>query len=123
VVERATINGEPCALKLFALMRGGERAFVKEARRLRQLAHVNVVELRAVFVNVGASMGVLEMPLYAHGDLWHWLAAAPRSLVAKIAVLRATTCGLEHVHRMGVVHGDVKPENVFVTCRTTARRA
>jgi serine/threonine protein kinase len=121
VVERATINGEACALKLFALMRGGERAFVKEARRLRQLAHVNVVELRAVFVDVGASMGVLEMPLYAHGDLWHWLAAAPRSLVAKMAVLRATTCGLEHVHRMGVVHGDVKPENVFVTADGVAK--
>jgi hypothetical protein len=61
------------------------------------------------------------MPLYAHGDLWHWLAAAPRSLVAKIAVLRATTCGLEHVHRMGVVHGDVKPENVFVTADGVAK--
>jgi serine/threonine protein kinase len=34
--------------------------------------------------------------------------------VAKIGVLRQTLCGLEHVHRMGVVHGDVKPDNVFV---------
>jgi serine/threonine protein kinase len=37
-----------------------------------------------------------------------------RNGVAKIGVLRQTLCGLEHVHRMGVVHGDVKPDNVFV---------
>ena len=121
VVERATINGGECALKLFVLTSGGERAFVKEARRLRQLAHVNVVELRAVFVDVKASMGVLEMPLYAHSDLWHWLRAAPRTSFETLAVLRATACGLEHVHRMGVVHGDVKPENVFVTADGVAK--
>jgi tRNA A-37 threonylcarbamoyl transferase component Bud32 len=111
-VERASFGGVECALKLFQLLPANQRAFVKEARRLRQLAHPNVVEVRAVFVD-GAT-GVIEMPLYAHGDLWQWLAAAPRTVHDKLRVLRATLCGLEHVHRMGVVHADVKPENVFV---------
>jgi hypothetical protein len=55
-VERASFNGVECALKLFRLMPANQRAFVKEARRLRQLAHPNIVEVRAVFVDVGASM-------------------------------------------------------------------
>jgi ankyrin repeat protein len=115
-VETAQLNGEPCALKLFDVGDAKQqRAFLKEARRLRQLAHPHVVELRAVFVDVGAAKGVLQMPLYAHRDLWHWLEAAPRTVHDKLALLRQALSGLEHVHRMGVVHADVKPENVFVS--------
>jgi hypothetical protein len=80
-----------------------------------------VVELRAVFVDGKTSTGVLEMPLYAHRDLWHWLEAAPRNVHEKVAVLRQALCGLEHVHRAGVVHADVKPENVFVGADGSAR--
>jgi ankyrin repeat protein/serine/threonine protein kinase len=114
-VEMAQLNGEPCALKLFDVGTKQQRAFLKEARRLRQLAHPHVVELRAVFVDVGAAKGVLQMPLYAHRDLWHWLEAAPRTVHDKLALLRQALSALEHVHRMGVVHADVKPENVFVS--------
>jgi hypothetical protein len=124
VVERASIGGVSCALKLFALGEHGKRAFLKEARQLRQLAHPNVVELRAAFIDNKSTrelVGVIEMPLYEHGSLWAWLSAADRGGVAKIGVLRQTLCGLEHVHRMGVVHGDVKPDNVFVDAEGVAK--
>jgi serine/threonine protein kinase len=111
-VERASFGGAECALKLFRLVSTNQRAFVKEARRLRQLAHPNVVQVRAVFVD--GQIGVIEMPFYTHGDIWKWLASAPRTVHEKLRVLRAALCGLQHVHRMGVVHADVKPENVFV---------
>lgn len=76
-VEKAVFEGAPCALKLFKLTGASkQRAFLKEARRLRQLVHPHVVEPRAVFVDGKTSTGVLEMPL--HRDLWHWLEAAPR---------------------------------------------
>jgi hypothetical protein len=114
-IEKAKFNGEACALKLFRLDAKKHSAFMKEARRLRQLAHPHIVELRAVFVDAKASVGVLEMPLYAHCDVWHWLEADKRSIFETLALLRQVLCGLEHVHRMGVVHADVKPENVFVT--------
>jgi ankyrin repeat protein/serine/threonine protein kinase len=114
-IDRASFNGVECALKLFRLVPANQRAFVKEARRLRQLAHPNIVEVRAVFVDAKNSVGVIEMPLYTHGDLWQWLAATDNCTVHdKLRVLRGALCGLEHVHRMGVVHADVKPENVFV---------
>jgi hypothetical protein len=119
IVERASIGGEVCALKLFTLSERGQRAFLKEARQLRQLTHPNVVQLRAAFVD--GLMGVIEMPLYEHGSLWAWLATAARNEVDKIGVLRQTLCGLEHVHRMGVVHGDVKPDNVFVDAEGVAK--
>jgi serine/threonine protein kinase len=111
-VERASIDGEVCALKLFDVGERGQRAFLKEARQLRQLTHANVVQLRAAFVD--DRVGVIEMPLYRFGSLWKWLAGAQRASADKVDVLRQTLCGLAHVHRMGVVHGDVKPDNVFV---------
>jgi hypothetical protein len=48
-------------------------------------------------------------------------AGPARSVHEKLRVLRATLCGLEHVHRMGVVHADVKPENVFVDADGVAK--
>jgi serine/threonine protein kinase len=121
-IDRASFNGVECALKLFRLMPANQRAFVKEARRLRQLAHPNIVEVRAVFVDAKHSVGVIEMPLYTHGDLWQWLAATDNCTVHdKSRVLRGALCGLEHVHRMGVVHADVKPENVFVDADGVAK--
>jgi ankyrin repeat protein/serine/threonine protein kinase len=121
-IDRASFNGVECALKLFRLMPANQRAFVKEARRLRQLAHPNIVEVRAVFVDAKKSVGVIEMPLYTHGDLWQWLVATDNCTVHdKLRVLRGALCGLEHVHRMGVVHADVKPENVFVDADGVAK--
>jgi serine/threonine protein kinase len=121
-VERASFDGVACALKLFRLVPANQRAFVKEARRLRQLAHPNIVEVRAVFVDPKNSVGVIEMPLYTHGDLWQWLAATRTCTIHdKLRVLRAALCGLEHVHRMGIVHADVKPENVFVDAAGVAK--
>jgi serine/threonine protein kinase len=117
VVESAQIGGALCALKLFRVGEHGQRAFLKEARHLRQLAHPNVAQLRAAFVDrngAGELVGVIEMPLYTYGSLWTWLAAAPRGVVDRVGVLRHALSGLAHVHRMGVVHGDVKPDNVFV---------
>jgi serine/threonine protein kinase len=118
-VERASIGGQACALKLFTLGNNEQRAFLKEARQLRHLAHPNVVQLRAAFVH--QQFGVIEMPLYEFGSLWKWRAAAQRSDDDMITVLRQTLCGLEHVHRMGVVHADVKPDNVFVGADGVAR--
>jgi hypothetical protein len=85
-VERAAFDGVECALKLFRLAPAFQRAFVKEARRLRQLAHPNIVEVRAVFVDPKSSRGVIEMPLYARRSV------AVAGCDARVHRLRQVTC-------------------------------
>ena len=73
------------------------------------------VQLNAVFVDGKKKQGWLEMPLYTGGDLWQWCEAEPRSSADKLSVLRHALVGLEHVHRCGIVHADVKPGELLVS--------
>jgi serine/threonine protein kinase len=123
----ATLDDQPCVLKRFNVMRPTDRAsFFKEVRRLRALAHPHVVRLDHVFVHdqaapIRATHGYLQMPLYAGGDLWQWRASMERDDEERRTVLRQALLGLAHVHRMGVVHCDIKPENIFVDADGSAK--
>jgi serine/threonine protein kinase len=106
-VLRATLDGNDVVLKRFDVHNDVEkRCFLKEARRLKQLAHPNIVALTGVFVHeqhlpIQATYGYIEMPFYAGGDLWQWLSSTNRSVDERRAVLRQALLGLEHCHRMG----------------------
>jgi serine/threonine protein kinase len=106
-VESAEFGGVRVVLKKFHIGADAERAaFLKEARRLRQLAHPNVLVLNLVFIE--AQAGYLELEFCEQGHLWQWLERAPpRSFGERVAVLQQALRGLEHVHRAGVVHCDV----------------
>lgn len=123
----AAYDDQPCVLKRFNVMRASDRAsFFKEVRRLRALAHPHVVRLDHVFIHdqltpIRATHGYLQMPLYANGDLWQWRASMERDDEERRAVLRQALLGLAHVHRMGVVHCDIKPANIFVDADGSAK--
>jgi hypothetical protein len=114
-VESVEFGGVRVVLKKFHVGADQERvAFLKEARRLRQLAHPNVLVLNLVFIE--AQAGYLELEFCELGHLWQWLERAPpRTFGERVTVLQQALRGLEHVHRAGVVHCDVKPENIFVS--------
>ncbi len=83
---------------------------MKEARRLRQMAHPHVVELRTVFTD-GVRVGWLELEFCALGDLWQWLVVDAdmgelRTRADRVRVLRLALCGMRHVHRCGVVKSE-----------------
>jgi serine/threonine protein kinase len=90
---------------------------------LRQLAHPNIVEVRAVFVD-GEALGRRDRDAVYTRTAICGNGSLPRdncTIHDKLRVLRGALCGLEHVHRMGVVHADVKPENVFVDADGVAK--
>ncbi|MEZ4383819.1 MAG: serine/threonine-protein kinase [Nannocystaceae bacterium] len=86
---------------------------LREAQAMARLQHPNVV---AVF-DVGDYGGRiwLAMELVEGQTLGAWMRASPRAWPEVVAVLVAAAQGLAAAHGAGLVHRDVKPENVMIS--------
>lgn len=84
----------------------------REARTVAQLEHPNIVSLHAV--KPLANGLALVMQLIPGMTLKAALARGPLSPNEAEMVLRDIARALAYAHRCGVVHRDVKPENIFL---------
>lgn len=118
-VDDAT--GDAVALKVLLLTAHAEdterdeaRArFLAEAEPMRRLEHPDIVKLLATGEQCGC--GWLAMELVHGVDLGRY--ARPARLLPEPVVLRLAervAGALQHAHRAGVVHRDVKPSNIMV---------
>jgi eukaryotic-like serine/threonine-protein kinase len=88
------------------------KRFAREVNAMRMLDHPNVVQAVDVFVEEGFLFLVMELVTgvtltkeMAHGPL-----TARRSLV----ITRQLLDGIAHAHAQGLVHRDLKPDNVML---------
>ena len=109
---RSTIVVASCARRLSPSSTLPHQVCYKEAALLRRLRHPSIVELEAIFQNAGHLY--LQMPWYENGTLEEWFTATRPSPLALAAVLLQLCQAVAHVHANGVVHSDVKPENVLI---------
>ncbi len=94
---------------------GLRERFVQEAKVGSLIASDHVVEV--VGAGVDATLGVpwIAMELLDGRDLAHELPErGPMSVEEAVAVLRPLCHALSAAHAAGIVHRDVKPENVFL---------
>jgi len=120
------VLGREVAIKLMRpdlfLAPGGDallRRFHREARLLAQLSHPNVV---TVYDAGEADQGVYIAMEYVPGQtLGQWLAAASPAGWEVVDVMVQAGRGLEAAHRAGLVHRDVKPDNILVGIDGRAR--
>ena len=103
------------ALKELASLHSADEAFaerfLRESRMAGSLSHPNIVTVHDYFEEDGTPY--ISMEYLERGSL--------RPLVGKLSfaqvcgVLEGLLAGLQHASSRGIVHRDMKPENVMVT--------
>jgi eukaryotic-like serine/threonine-protein kinase len=110
-----TTLGRPVALKLIkrsVMQRDGAERFLEEARATASFNHPHIVTLYAVGEHDGRPYLALE---YIDGpSLRARLAAGPLAIREALRCCRAVAEAIAEAHRRGLVHSDLKPENVIL---------
>lgn len=91
----------------------GTEGLLREVRRTARLQHPNVLPIFDAGETDGR--GYYVMPFIAGGCLRDRLSRQGRmSVDAALPILRGIAAALDHAHAEGVLHCDVKPENVLL---------
>jgi serine/threonine-protein kinase len=108
--------GTEHAIKLLSHTSGPLRERMLEEGRIQaRLRHPNLVPVTDV-VELDGELGLVA-ELVPGVPLDVWVAAEEPDLAARLAVFRQVCAGLGGAHAAGVVHRDLKPQNVLVEVR------
>ena len=110
--------GRDVAIKVI-LPKSGFRAeeakerFLREARTIASLDHPSVVTLYDFGVEGDGTL-YMVMEYVAGATLPHWLADQRPSAAALVQVSRDVLDALDAAHEEGIIHRDIKPDNIMV---------
>ncbi len=115
--------GRSVAIKVIRGDAGGDAEVVKrfhrEARVISQLQHGNVVQL-IDFGQTEAGLLYLVMELVSGRSLSDEIAKGPMSLQRTATIVCQVCDALAAAHALGVVHRDLKPDNILLTSQPGA---
>jgi hypothetical protein len=110
------LDGRAVVLKEYSVDAAARKSCYKEAALLMRLRHPSVMPIEAVFCDVTDAHPAVhvQLPYYKHGTLREWWEARPPSNAEAAAAVHALAGAVAHLHAHGVVHCDIKPENILI---------
>lgn len=117
VYQATDERGAPCAVKMMHAQAVADPAlrarFEREAKALFSLRHPNVLEVRDYGVESGLPFLVME--LLVGRTLEEMVVEHTPDPQTGVELAKQVLRGLAFAHQQGVLHRDIKSENVFVT--------
>ncbi|THU80533.1 kinase-like protein [Dendrothele bispora CBS 962.96] len=124
-IWRASVGGQTACMKVIRLFDKSEidmflKGFLKEAILWRQLRHPNVLPfLGLYFLDDSRKRICLISPMIENGNLNSYLAKHSEKEVHCVTLAYDVSCGLSYLHKMKIIHGDLKGvclgANVLIT--------
>jgi serine/threonine protein kinase len=93
--------------------------FGQEARTLAALTHAHIVPVYDYVEREGVCLLVMEA--LPGGTLWDRFTNEGLTMATACTAVLATCAGLQHAHTKGVLHRDVKPENLMFDAEHTLK--
>ncbi|HEX4052099.1 MAG TPA: protein kinase [Steroidobacteraceae bacterium] len=90
-------------------------ALGREFHNGQQLSHPNIVNVFEIDHEAGAAFYTMELLEGEQLDELLGRLGGPLPIAQALAVVRDIGAAIEHAHSRGVLHADLKPQNVFVT--------
>lgn len=87
--------------------------FLIEAQAASSLHHPNITTIFQI--GEDRSLMFISMEFVEGVTLRKWSAAEERSLFEKLQVMIDTGKGIAHAHKKGIIHRDIKPDNIMVS--------
>jgi serine/threonine protein kinase len=113
---RDTLIGRTVALKSFlqGFGKNSEQQFLREAQTIGRLSHGSIAQLYDVSTDTDGT-AFLVMEFVSGKNLEQMLAQSPIPFASAAVWGADLASALAYAHRVGIIHGDVKPSNVRVT--------
>lgn len=97
------------------------KRFLQEAQVMARASHPNLVQVHDLELFGDVNYIVLE--LVRGRSLRDWMSTGPISPPQVFAVMHGVLQALDYAHRRGIVHRDMKPENVLISDEGTVKVA
>src|SRR5689334_18006827 len=115
--------GKAFALKIISPAFAGDHAartrFNQEAKLASEISHPNIVSV--VDFGEDAHYGAYMVMELVEGESLVAAGSVPMSARRALDVLAQVADALEHIHKRGIIHGDVKADNIMLTSEASGK--